>query len=223
MSQVNTSQVNTGVGELRIGRAVRFGWEQLKERPVPLLLMGLITAVVDIASSWAFGDQRSLTIAGGAAAILIASLLLALIELIWVQIALNLTAGRDVSRDDLVQAAGRFVPFLAATILYWLAIIAGTLLLIVPGIWLAVALMFYGYVLLDSGCGPLAALSRSMALVRGRWWWLFGFSVVMFVLYILGTLAFSVGLLVIAPITALATGYVYRQLAARHADAAPTP
>jgi uncharacterized membrane protein len=217
------SQANAGVGEgeLRVGRAVRFGWEQLKKRPVLLLLMGLVTVIVSLASNRAFGDAGSFNLAGFAAAVLIALLLQALVALIWVQIALNLTAGRDISGDGLVQAIGRFVPFLGAMILYGLAVTAGMVLLIVPGIWLAISLMFYGYALIDSGCGPFAALSRSMALVRGRWWWLLGFNVAMLGVNILGILALGVGVLVSIPITQLATGYVYRQLAAHRAATAP--
>ena len=58
----------------------------------------------------------------------------------------------------------------------------GFFLLIVPGIWLAVAFSVAVPALLLERIGPFAAMGRSFRLVRGRWWATFGTLLVGYVL-----------------------------------------
>lgn len=60
--------------------------------------------------------------------------------------------------------------FLLISILSGLAAAGGTLLFVIPGIWLTGALAFAGYTFLDEGRTGRQALARSMELVKGRWW-----------------------------------------------------
>jgi hypothetical protein len=65
----------------------------------------------------------------------------------------------------------RRLPSLLATVLLGLALIAvGTVLLIVPGVYLASALIFAFPAAVLEGLGPLAAMDRALRLVRRRWW-----------------------------------------------------
>ena len=68
------------------------------------------------------------------------------------------------------------------TLLYLAGVVAGALLLVVPGVWLYVAWAFALPVLLVEGLRGPAALGRSFALVRGRWWRTFGAVLVGFLL-----------------------------------------
>jgi hypothetical protein len=83
--------------------------------------------------------------------------------------------------------------------LLWLSIIAGVLLLIgyaaliIPGLFLTVAWSVAVPVLMFEGVGGFRALSRSYALVKGRWWATFGAYVVAIILIIVAS--FLVGLL----------------------------
>ncbi len=70
--------------------------------------------------------------------------------------------------------------FLAA-IVYILAVALGVLLLIVPGLILAVSLMFAQFSVVLEGRGPIQALNRSHNLVWGHWWRTLGLLVLMFV------------------------------------------
>lgn len=68
-----------------------------------------------------------------------------------------------------------------AMIVYALAVLLGMVLLIVPGLILAISLMFAQFsVVLDSR-GPIQALNRSHNLVWGHWWRTFGLLLLMFV------------------------------------------
>ncbi len=60
--------------------------------------------------------------------------------------------------------------FLLISILSGLATAGGTLVFVLPGIWLTGALAFAGYSFLDEGRTGRQALARSAQLVSGRWW-----------------------------------------------------
>src|SRR5690606_24140896 len=95
----------------------------------------------------------------------------------------------------------------------WLMVGVGLVLLIVPGVILAVVYAFYGFVIVDRGEPVLAALQRSAELTRGHRGELFLFGVVLLGLNLLGALAFGIGLLITSPVSLIAAGYVYRRLA----------
>lgn len=65
---------------------------------------------------------------------------------------------------------GLFFPALWINILFGLAVFGGTVALVIPGIWLLVALSFGSYVLIDQDVRGLRALDISYHLVRHRWW-----------------------------------------------------
>lgn len=71
-------------------------------------------------------------------------------------------------------ASARLLPAVAAVVVYSLAVTAGLLLLIVPGIWLAVRWYFCAQAAVVDGLGPTGALRRSAEVVQTRWWRTFG-------------------------------------------------
>ena len=72
------------------------------------------------------------------------------------------------------QALGRglakLLPVAVASVVYFVALIVGTLLLIVPGIILSLSLLFFIYAIALDNAGPMSGLSRSHKLVWGNWW-----------------------------------------------------
>lgn len=66
--------------------------------------------------------------------------------------------------------AARLVPTVATAVLSLLAMALGLTLLIVPGILWFIQLAFSSEVVVLEGRGPIDAMRRSRALVRGRWW-----------------------------------------------------
>ncbi|MDI6740600.1 MAG: hypothetical protein QME74_09585 [Candidatus Edwardsbacteria bacterium] len=83
---------------------------------------------------------------------------------------------RLASEDDknivsvLKKALGRVPALFWATFIAGLLIILGLILFLIPGVILAVMFAFVGYVVVLEGVSGSQALSRSRALVRGRWW-----------------------------------------------------
>lgn len=107
--------------------------------------------------------------------------------------------GRDVSwAAALGFGLSRAAGVLAASLLVLVAVLLGLLALVVPGIWLAVALALTTPALVLERLGPVAAMRRSFALVRGQWWRtaaVVGLGIV---------LAIGIVLIVVVPATTLA-------------------
>ena len=83
--------------------------------------------------------------------------------------------GRDPDWRESLRFALRRTPVLiGVSFLYFLAVMVGFLLLIVPGVWLSIAFALAFPAALVERLGPVAALRRSQRLVRGRWWATFG-------------------------------------------------
>ncbi|MEM6582183.1 MAG: hypothetical protein AAF699_12955 [Pseudomonadota bacterium] len=64
----------------------------------------------------------------------------------------------------------RLLPMLGCYILYILAVMGGSILLLIPGIILGVSLILGPYLVIVENLGPVEALRRSHKLVWGDWW-----------------------------------------------------
>lgn len=89
---------------------------------------------------------------------------------------------RPTWQESLSFAAKRLGPLIVLSILYTLAVLVGFVALILPGIWLSVALALSYPAMLSEGLGPMESLGRSRKLVSGRWWATFGALLVMYIL-----------------------------------------
>jgi uncharacterized membrane protein len=105
-----------------------------------------------------------------------------------------------------------FWKYLAASILLAVIVIVGLILLIVPGIFFALAFAFTGYLVVDKNMNPVAALKESARLTKGNRWKLLLLGVILVVLTILGAIPLFLGLLVIGPVSMLAGIHAYRVL-----------
>lgn len=106
-------------------------------------------------------------------------LLLALVTIvlsIFMGIAMTYAAGdRTISiMEAYTKAKGLFWQYLVLSILVGLTVLAGFVLLIVPGIIFMVWFAFAYYVLIFEGMSGTAAMKRSKELVSGRWFPVFG-------------------------------------------------
>jgi hypothetical protein len=83
--------------------------------------------------------------------------------------------GEPVStRAELATALHLLPSLVLLFILLFVAVLCGTLLLIVPGIYLAVALSMAMPAMVLAGKSPIDALKYSLALVRRQWWRVLG-------------------------------------------------
>jgi hypothetical protein len=78
--------------------------------------------------------------------------------------------GATSMREALGLALGRLLPALLAGIAWWVVIMVGFILLLVPGFYLLGALCLWPACVFIGRAGPLQALQQSRELISGYWW-----------------------------------------------------
>lgn len=197
-----------------ISEALRFGWEALKRN----MGLSLGIGVAGLAAMLLLDglSQASERFPGLALGFGIAShVLRALWGLVWIRFALSVHDGTPLGPRQLVPSAKAFLEYLAVSILYALLVLAGLVLLVIPGMYFAVRYGFAAFVVAEGRSDALGAFRRSTELTHGARWRLFLLGLVLLAVNMLGALLFGVGLLFTAPITAFAAALVYRRLTAR--------
>jgi len=154
--------------------------------------------------------------------LMVVGLLVALVILVFqaelhlgmLKICLGLHDGRPVAFKDAFSCFNIVWKLIASAVVYGLIVGLGFLLLIVPGIILALRLYFFNYFLVDKGMGPIQALKQSWNLTKGMTIKLLLLTLASVGINVLGALCFGLGLLVTVPTTILAFTYVYRKMLA---------
>jgi len=93
----------------------------------------------------------------------------------------------------------------------------GFVLLIIPGIFLAVRLCFVPYIVADEGAGPFQALSESWNRTSGHFWTLFGAGLLAIVCVIIGFILLVIGSIPALMLVYLAFAALYDSITARSA------
>ncbi len=104
--------------------------------------------------------------------------------------------------------------YILSSILVGLIVLIGFILLIVPGIILAIRLQYSGYLIVDKNLGAIEAIKKSWKITKGNAWHLFAFSLAIIGINIIGLLALVIGLLVTVPLSMVASAFVFRKLLA---------
>jgi hypothetical protein len=113
---------------------------------------------------------------------------------------------------DLFGSLQRGPPYLLALCIYCLAVSGGLVLLIVPGIYLAIRYCLFAQVITDTSASALAALRKAAALARGNWAPLGALFLIAFLLNIGGMALLGIGLILSFPVSLLAVAGFYRSL-----------
>ena len=190
---------------------IEFGWRTFQERPWffvgmtagTLFLFWMLSSIADGQK----GDDAGAFIVGLATTIL--ALVIEIVLMNWA-----LKAHDDVREVTVAYGWSRipFWPYLGVKLASAGIVILGLILLVVPGIIAALALMFSSYLVLDKGMMPLAALKESARLTKGHRLQLLGLMALIVLMNIAGMLVFFVGVFVTAPVSMLAMVHAYRML-----------
>lgn len=208
---------------LSVRESVSFGWTTFKSRPwffvgigVLLLLVAiginLLETIVTSIGEALFGSESVITgvvvfIAGLTA--MAASMLIELGRTAFFLRAHDNAAAAEIR--DLWHPAS-FWSYVGTSILLGLVVVVGLILLIVPGIILAIIFGFSAYLVVDRGLMPIPAFKESARITKGSRWTLFKLGLALLGINILGALALLVGLFVSLPVSSLALVHAYRKL-----------
>jgi hypothetical protein len=106
--------------------------------------------------------------------------------------------------EGLAVGLRNFLPLLGVAFLYVVAVVLGSLLLIVPGIMIAIAWTAAVPVLIAEGTGVFASFGRSAELTRGNRWRIFG----LFLLYVAAYVVVAIVISIIGAIAGVITAAV---------------
>jgi uncharacterized membrane protein len=199
-----------GDGSFRVGDAISYGWTAYWKNVGQLLLLVVIIAavnfVVSLIGSAVNGSAGRLVLQ------LISFIIGVIVAMGLIRASLAVLEGRAPDVRMLLETDG-FGPYVVAAILVTIGVTIGLILLIVPGIILAIMWHFFGYVIVENPTtGPVDAMRRSAEITRGHRWQLLGLGLLLVGINILGLLACCVGVLFTYGITAVTVGYAYKTL-----------
>lgn len=195
-----------------IGDALSNAWKITKSNFLFLVGVIVVLFVIQFALG-SVGEYLSRDIAWvGVVISIITVLIQILLNVGAIAIVLKLVDGIKPSFSELFTTTKPYVQFVLVTILMSLIVGVGFILLIIPGIMLAIGLQFATYLVVDKGMGAVDALKKSWEITNGVKWKLLGFAIVIWIVNLLGFVLFGVGMVVTIPLTMIAMAYVYRTL-----------
>ena len=209
-----------------IGESIRFGWETFKKRPAFFIGATVLVVLVSIIIGLMV-DQVEKSSGPG-----LVSFLATLFEqlVVGVLVAMGVTVLSLKAYTDVQSASIRDLwspkHYLACLVVYIITVVAvmvGLILLVIPGVIVALMLSFPFYLILDKGMKPMDAIKESARITKGHRWQLLLLYITLFALNLVGVLAVVVGLLVTLPISGLAFVYAYRKLEHAASEVTPSP
>ena len=199
-----------------IKNAIRYGWGKTKENLEISIFTTLLMLIVGVVSGGGKGFFKS--ILG-----ILATIFLLVIRIGYNKIFLRISDGEKPKFSDIFNEYRLFWKFLGVSILMPIVVLAGLILLIVPGIIWAVRFSLSPLILVDTHMGPIASMKESFAITRGNFWNLLGFWIIIGLINLLGLLIIGVGLLITIPVSTFAMIHIYRSLSSSRASVAAKP
>ena len=90
----------------------------------------------------------------------------------------------------------KYLNIILANLIVTALVFMGMFMLVIPGIIVAVRLIFVSYLVMDKDMEPMKAVEKSWQMTRGHGWELFGMAILSFFIFIGGVIVFFVGAIV---------------------------
>lgn len=210
-----------------IRESIKYGWQKSKENlELVLFTTFLILAVGSLTS---FGDtggrgyNTGLNLPQFSLFGLMVTIFMMIIRIGYTKIFLRIHDGEKPKFVDLFQEYRIFWRYLGVSILVFLAVVGGLILLIIPGLIWLVRFSFSPIIVVDNKIGPVAAMKESYSITKGSFWKILLFWIVLGLFNLLGLICLGIGLLVTVPVSMFASVYVYRSLSKAKAALIETP
>lgn len=193
-----------------INESLTWGWQVFKANVGYLILVMLIIWVVE----GIFNIPNYLTSRWPPFAIfnILQFIVAVFVSIAIVKISLRFLNGGEADFKDLYEGYPYFLDMLLGAILYFLIVLGGLILLIVPGIYWGLKYQFFRFLIIDRDMNAIDAIKRSGQITQGSKGHLLLFWLAAIGINILGAIACGIGLLVTIPWTYLTYSHIYRKL-----------
>ena len=183
-------------------KQVGFKWSYM----APFLIYLIITSIIAVLQDATVGTGEGVA----------ASLTQVIVNILVYPLGIGLgllgirrAAGKDTPLSTLWEPYSQLIPLIVMLVLMGLLIVGGFFLLVLPGIYLAVAYSFAPYLMIEKNMGVWEALETSRKAITTCWWRYFGLLLIAVLLFIVGTIPLLIGLVWVLPIMAIAIGEVF--------------
>ena len=171
-----------------------------------------ITVIVNLITGQSFTDPQANQGVGSILSSLIIAAVSAPLGAGMMMIGVKIARDEQVSGTEVFAHFDKVLPLAAGMVLMYLLVSLGFILLILPGIYLAIGYIMMMPLIVDKNMGPWQALETSRKAVTKHWFPIFGFMIVMMLLYVAGFLALVIGLIWALPTLSIAYGVLYRNM-----------
>jgi len=208
-----------------VGDALTFGWNttfsnigylllyQLLILAVGYLPLIIIMSIAGVSAGLAGEDAAGVMVPVIFIVYLALLLWIYIVYMGFIRVTIKMVDGIRAEFGEFASCAPLILKFIASGILFAFATTIGSILLIIPGIYLMVKLWFFDYYIIDQNAGAMEALQRSFRDTTGSGWSIFGLLILAYLINMIGAFLCGIGMFFTIPITLLSFAYAYRNLA----------
>lgn len=195
-----------------IKESIRYGWKKTLSQPIIILYFLIAmagTQFVEFLFNFIFSEaSESITSIVGA----ILTIISIVFSIGMVRVVLNVYENKALKFENLYEDWRLIGWYILGGIINGLLVILGLVLLIIPGIFVAVRLSMWPYIMLEGESNSIEAIKKSWKLTEGKVLKLIGLYLVQFLVVLLGIIALLVGVVIAMPVISLSLVFVYKKL-----------
>lgn len=212
-----------GSYQLTLGAVVREAWNSISGHKGTLWIGMLIYVAVNLAAGWLLGlfigddapapgpdAAAQMPSTGASLADTLANVLTLPLGVGLVLLGVAIASGRTPNPTSLFSWYDHFVKLVLTWILMIVMIVIGTLLLVLPGIYLAVSYQLALPLVADKGMGPWEAMEASRKTVTHKWFTFFFLGLVAGLATAGSVLLLGIPLIWVLPACLIGIGVIYR-------------
>lgn len=186
----------------KIGQKIKEAWPTYKAHFSTFLIMMLVMSGIQYIGT----KENFITM-------IIYYLALTLFMYVFLRFVIGLVDKKENNSfsKEMFPSMGQYWNLLKTLILSGLCILAGFILLVVPGFYVAGRLVFANYISVDKNKGGRASIKESWEMTRGYGWRLFWKSFVIGLFVMIGFIAIFIGSFITYPIGILVLVMMYRE------------
>lgn len=234
-AQLSTTPANspeTGGEELDVGTVLSHAWEKVDGAKMPFFVVMVVVGGVALGITIVFGIVLAAIgdTSGDLATVFLLNFLPGLLTAVVtmpmmggaIVMGVRRAAGQEVSAGTVFGYFDKLGPLLALYFMQTIVTYVGFILLILPGIYLSVALSMSIPLVVERGLGPIDAMVMSVKTVHSQWLQTFLIGLVLFFIIMVACLPLGLGLIWAGPLAMISTGEIYRRLFGLQPNAPPT-
>ena len=200
--------------EVKIGDYFGRGWEIFKTKAPLFVLFTVFLVLLNVVVSmlpFPLGSRGEDGMSNGILSFAL-SVVTPVLSAGYYFVAFQVARGRSAVFNDFFRGFNKFLPIFLTALVAGILTAIGFVLLVIPGIYLAVAYLFVQPLVIDKNADFWQAMETSRQLITKKWFSFFGLLLVIALLNFAGLLLLGVGLLVTVPLSVCIIAAAYEDI-----------